>query len=79
MTNIDNLQYIFNNSEERSKIMGKNVLIITSVDDPDKILSCLTPTSPETVVLNLNNKNLNNIHSINKTTNKRSSSQLVKI
>jgi len=59
--------------------MGKNVLIITSVDDPDKILSCLTPTSPETVVLNLNNKNLNNICSINKTTNKRSSSQLVKI
>jgi len=79
MTNIDNLQYIFNNDEERSKLMGKNVLIITSIDDHDKILSCLTPTSPETVVVNLNNKNLNDIYSINKTTNKRCLSQLVEI
>jgi hypothetical protein len=67
--NIDNFQHIFNETDQHGKKLAANVLIITTVDDQDQILSSLNPTNTETVLVNLNDKNLN----------RRSLLQLVKI
>ena len=60
ITNVDNFQRILNEVDQHGKKHGgANVLIITTVDDQEKILSCLKPTNAETVLLNLNEKNIN--------------------
>ncbi|CAF4770602.1 unnamed protein product [Rotaria sp. Silwood1] len=63
MTNINNLQSVCNDNDQRGKKSGTKFLIITSVDDDDdndNILSCLNQTNDETVVVNLNDKNIIN-------------------
>jgi hypothetical protein len=59
ITNVDNFQRILNEVDQHGKKHGANVLIITTVDDQEKILSCLKPTNAETVLVNLNEKNIN--------------------
>jgi hypothetical protein len=77
MANIDNFQYILNNNEQGGKKIAANVLIITSVEDQEKILSCLTPTNTDAVVVNLNNQNITDTHSSDKKIYKRFLPQLV--
>ncbi len=67
MTNINDFEDIFNNCEQDGQNMRRDLFIITSPDDQQKILSSLTPINTEVVVVNLNNQK----------TNKRSSIQLV--
>jgi uncharacterized membrane protein len=67
MTNINDFEDIFNNYEQQDQNMRRDLFIITSPDDQQKILSSLTPMNTEVVVVNLNNQK----------TNKRSSIQLV--
>lgn len=72
MTNIDDFQHIFtNNEQQQNSKLPANVLIITSIDDQEKILSCLTPTNTGAVVFNLNNKTTNDISIPEKKNNKR--------
>ncbi|CAF3425918.1 unnamed protein product [Rotaria socialis] len=76
MANIDNLRTMYNNREQRGKqSANKKILIITSVDDDannDNFLSCLNSTTVETIVVNLNNKNMTDTYSTQNKSNKRS-------
>ncbi len=70
---MDNFRHIFNEIDEHGKKVATNILIITTVDNQDKVLSCLTPTNTETVFVNLNDK-----YSSNKNINKQSLPHLVR-
>jgi hypothetical protein len=74
VTNIEDFQHIFIDNEQSGKKHPTSVLIITSVDDHNKILSCLTPKKTEAI-----DNNIIDGYSINKKNNKRSLLHLVKI
>ena len=63
-----NIQRLLSNANQESRKTDGNVLIITSVDDHQQILSRLIPKTTETVLVNLKDQHRN----------KRFLSQLVK-
>jgi hypothetical protein len=67
MANVDNSVSVYNDKMPRSQTNTTRVLIITSAngDDDEKILSYLTPTNIETIMVDLNNKNMIDINQIN--------------
>ena len=81
MTNSNNCESFLNIEEQKEKKISTTILIITSVngddDDERKIISRLTPAAAEALVVNLNNKNLVDTHSIINNSYKRSLLQLV--
>ncbi|CAF0997215.1 unnamed protein product [Rotaria sordida] len=75
MTNINNFQSVCNNNEQEGKKSAAKFLIITSVDnnnDHNNILSCLNTTNTETVIVNLNDKNIMDTYSTYNGNDKRS-------
>lgn len=71
MTNIGDFQHIFNDNEQQGKKFPANVLIITSVDDQEKILSYLSPSNNGSLVFNFNNKANDDTQTDEKKNNKR--------
>lgn len=69
MTNMDDIQHLLSNIDQRRKSSGRNVLIIALFDDEQKILSSL---KSQTMFLNSNDRMITRTSPNNEQTNKRS-------